>query len=66
MELTEKEMKIIELIGEGLTNVQIGEEVFYSEENIKKKIMQLRKRFKAKNRSQLAISFYKMKSDGLI
>ena len=64
MELTGKEIEIIELIGEGLTNKQIGKKVNYSPARIKTRVEQLLNKFEANNRAALVCTYFKMKSEG--
>lgn len=50
---SELEKNIIQLVCKGLTNFQIGDELYYSEATIKKKLSTIYKRRKIKNRKEL-------------
>jgi DNA-binding NarL/FixJ family response regulator len=53
-ELTDKERKILELIGEGLTNRQIGERIFLAEKTVKNYISTLFAKLGMERRTQAA------------
>jgi DNA-binding NarL/FixJ family response regulator len=52
--LTEQEKKILELIGEGLTNRQIGEQVFLAEKTVKNYVSALFSKLGMERRTQAA------------
>lgn len=54
----EQEKQIIDLVSQGLTNSQIGKKLSYSEHTIKMKISDLIKKYKVKNRVQLAFLLF--------
>jgi DNA-binding NarL/FixJ family response regulator len=53
--LTGQERKILELIGEGLTNRQIGEQMFLAEKTVKNRISSLFAKLGMKRRTQAAV-----------
>ena len=53
--LTEQERKILELIGEGLTNRQIGERMFLAEKTVKNYVSRLLAKLGLERRSQAAV-----------
>lgn len=58
-ELLEKEIKIIELIANGLTNKEISEEVFLSEGTVKNNITNILSKLELRDRTQIAIFAFK-------
>jgi len=52
--LTEQERKILELIGEGLTNRQIGERMFLAEKTVKNYVSSLFAKLGMERRTQAA------------
>lgn len=59
--LLEKEIKIIELIANGLTNKEISEELFLSEGTIKNNITNILSKLELRDRTQIAIFAFKNK-----
>lgn len=57
--LIEKEIKIIEAIGKGLTNKEIAEELFLSEGTIKNNIKNILSKLQLRDRTQIAIFAFK-------
>ncbi|MGG7178278.1 response regulator transcription factor [Clostridium paraputrificum] len=57
--LSEKEIKIIEAIAEGLSNKQISEELFLSEGTIKNNITNILSKLELRDRTQIAIFAFK-------
>ena len=57
--LQEKEVKIIELIANGLTNKEISEEMFLSEGTIKNNITNILSKLELRDRTQIAIFAFK-------
>jgi len=53
MQLTQEEIKIINLITQGSTNIAIAEEIGYSEAAIKKKLNRIYKKHNVNNRIEL-------------
>jgi DNA-binding NarL/FixJ family response regulator len=53
--LTEQERRILELIGEGLTNRQIGERMFLAEKTVKNYVSSLLSKLGMQRRTQAAI-----------
>jgi DNA-binding NarL/FixJ family response regulator len=54
-QLTPREQEVLRLIGKGLTNRDIGQELFISEGTVKTHVTHLLNRLNLRNRSQLAI-----------
>ncbi len=54
-ELTEQERKILDLIGEGLTNRQIGEELFLAEKTVKNYVSSILAKLGLQRRTQAAV-----------
>jgi DNA-binding NarL/FixJ family response regulator len=52
--LTEQERKVLELIGEGLTNRQIGERMFLAEKTVKNYVSSLLAKLGMERRTQAA------------
>lgn len=57
--LIEKEIKIIEAIGKGLTNKEIAEQLFLSEGTIKNNITNILSKLQLRDRTQIAIFAFK-------
>ncbi|MEU6840261.1 response regulator transcription factor [Streptomyces sp. NPDC046716] len=55
VELTERERDILELVGEGLTNRQIGQRLFLSEKTVKNNISRLLAKLGVERRIQAAV-----------
>ena len=53
--LTDQELKILELIGEGLTNRQIGERMFLAEKTVKNYVSSLLSKLGMQRRTQAAV-----------
>jgi DNA-binding NarL/FixJ family response regulator len=53
--LTEQERRILELIGEGLTNRQIGERMFLAEKTVKNYVSNLLAKMGMERRTQVAV-----------
>ena len=53
--LTEQERRILELIGEGLTNRQIGEQIFLAEKTVKNYVSSLLAKLGLERRTQAAV-----------
>jgi DNA-binding NarL/FixJ family response regulator len=53
--LTDQELKILELIGEGLTNRQIGERMFLAEKTVKNYVSSLLSKLGLQRRTQAAV-----------
>lgn len=53
--LTPEQQTVLDLLCKGLTNKQIGDQLFVTEKTIKFHITSLNKKFKTTNRTQLAI-----------
>ena len=53
--LTDQELKILELIGEGLTNRQIGERMFLAEKTVKNYVSSLLSKLGLERRTQAAV-----------
>ena len=54
-ELTEREREILELIGEGLTNRQIGERLYLAEKTVKNYVSNLLAKLGMQRRTQAAV-----------
>ncbi len=61
--LTEREREVLELIGEGLTNRQIGERMFLAEKTVKNYVSQLLAKLDMKRRSQAAVLAAEIRMD---
>ena len=61
-ELTEQERRILELIGEGLTNRQIGERMFLAEKTVKNYVSALLTKLGMERRTQVAVLATELKS----
>ena len=53
--LTEQERRILELIGEGLTNRQIGERMFLAEKTVKNYVSAVLSKLGLQRRTQVAV-----------
>ena len=62
--LTAQERRILELIGEGLTNRQIGERLFLAEKTVKNYVSSLLAKLGIERRVQAAVLVSEMKSGG--
>lgn len=62
-ELSDQERKILELIGEGLTNRQIGEQLFLAEKTIKNYVSSILSKLGLQRRTQAAVFVTKAKND---
>jgi two-component system, NarL family, response regulator DevR len=62
-ELTEREREILDLIGEGLTNRQIGERLFLAEKTIKNYVSNLLAKLGMERRTQAAVLATEMRRD---
>lgn len=56
-ELTEREVEVVKLIAEGLTNKEIAERIFLSEGTIKNYISNILNKLNLKQRTQIAIKY---------
>ena len=63
-ELTEQEKKILELIGEGLTNRQIGERMHLAEKTVKNYVSSLLAKLGMERRTQAAAFIARMENEG--
>jgi two-component system response regulator DevR len=61
-ELTEQERRILELIGEGLTNRQIGERMFLAEKTVKNYVSTVLSKLGLQRRTQVAVLATEIKS----
>jgi DNA-binding NarL/FixJ family response regulator len=57
--ITEKELKIIELISEGFSNKEIGNKLYISEGTVRNSISIILEKISLRDRTQLAIFYYK-------
>ena len=62
--LTPQERRILELIGEGLTNRQIGERLFLAEKTVKNYVSSLLAKLGIERRVQAAVLVSEMKTGG--
>ena len=53
--LTEKELKILELIGQGMTNRQIGERIYLAEKTVKNYVSNILSKLDLERRTQAAV-----------
>jgi two-component system response regulator DevR len=53
--LTDKELQILELIGQGMTNRQIGEEVYLAEKTVKNYVSSILSKLELERRTQAAV-----------
>lgn len=63
-ELTEQEKKILELIGEGLTNRQIGERMHLAEKTVKNYVSSLLAKLGMERRTQAAAFIARLENEG--
>jgi two-component system response regulator DevR len=61
--LTEQERRILELIGEGLTNRQIGERMFLAEKTVKNYVSNLLSKLGLQRRTQAAVLATEVRTD---
>ncbi|MFC6087613.1 LuxR C-terminal-related transcriptional regulator, partial [Sphaerisporangium aureirubrum] len=61
--LTEQERHILELIGEGLTNRQIGDRLFLAEKTVKNYVSNLLSKLSMQRRTQVAALAARMKAE---
>lgn len=61
--LTEQERRILDLIGEGLTNRQIGEQLHLAEKTIKNYVSSLLSKLSMQRRSQAAAYVARMQAE---
>lgn len=59
MILTKEEFSIEKLVVKGFTNIEIGEELYYSADAIKKKLTKIYKLFGVKNRIALVDEYHR-------
>ena len=64
-ELTDREREILDLIGQGLTNRQIGERLFLAEKTIKNYVSNLLAKLGMERRTQAAVLATQVRRDGL-
>lgn len=57
--LSDKEMEIVEYVAKGLSNKEISEQIFLSEGTVRNYISQILDRLELRDRTQLAIFYYK-------
>jgi len=62
--LTEQERRILDLIGEGLTNRQIGERLYLAEKTVKNYVSNLLSKLGMQRRTQAAVLATRLKADG--
>ena len=62
--LTDQERRILELVGEGLTNRQIGERLFLAEKTVKNYVSTLLSKLGMQRRTQLAVIASKSRQGG--
>jgi DNA-binding NarL/FixJ family response regulator len=61
-ELTDQERKILDLIGEGMTNRQIGEQLFLAEKTVKNYVSSILSKLGLQRRTQAAVFVAKVKN----
>jgi DNA-binding NarL/FixJ family response regulator len=61
--LTDQERKILDLIGEGLTNRQIGERLFLAEKTVKNYVSSVFTKLDLRRRTQAATLITRLKAD---
>jgi len=66
MKLTEEQTKILELLVQGKTNMQIANELGYSDRSVKRKLQKLKKLFQVENRTALTSAFLSVRFGDLI
>ncbi len=57
--LTEREVEIIDLVAEGLSNIEIGEKLFLTEGTVKNNLTRILQKLELRDRTQLAIYWLK-------
>lgn len=62
--LSEREMKVLLLIIEGMSNKEIADQIFLSVDSVKKTIQNIYSKMHVKNRSQMIKRYYDFKSAG--
>jgi DNA-binding NarL/FixJ family response regulator len=62
--LTEQERRILELIGEGLTNREIGQRMFLAEKTVKNYVSNLLSKLGLQRRTQVAVLATEVRRDG--
>lgn len=62
-DLTEQERKLLDLLGEGLTNRQIAERMFLAEKTVKNYVSRLLSKLGMERRTQAAVFASKLRSD---
>jgi DNA-binding NarL/FixJ family response regulator len=62
-DLTDQERKILDLIGEGMTNRQIGEQLFLAEKTVKNYVSSILSKLGLQRRTQAAVFVAKVKSE---
>lgn len=63
--ISQRELEILELVAEGLSNREIAKKLFLSEGTTRNYVTVLLEKFELRDRTQLAIRFLKNKMDGL-
>lgn len=58
-ELTERELEIVSLVAEGLSNLEIGEKLFLTEGTVKNNLTRILQKLELRDRTQLAILWLK-------
>lgn len=58
-DITEKELEVISLIAEGLSNKEIANQLFLSEGTVRNQLSVILDKLNLKNRTQLAIFYFK-------
>ena len=64
--ITKKEIKVLEELIQGKTNIEISEELGYSEVYIKKMLQTLRKKFNVNNRVKLVVAYLYIKFNNFL
>ena len=57
--ITAKEMELIELIADGLSNKEIAEQLFFSEGTVRNYLSSILEKLELRDRTQLAVFYYK-------
>ena len=60
-ELTEREIEVLKLVGAGLTNTQVGGELFISENTVKNHVQSIFKKLNVVNRVQAVSMAYSLR-----
>ena len=58
-DLNEKEMQLIELVAEGLSNKEIASDLFLSEGTVRNYLSAILEKLNLRDRTQLAVFYYK-------